>query len=226
MSAGAGEKKAERAADVPAVELTDAAREAGVTVNPRDAKGITLPTPKPWRRFWARNFDICLLGLSALIIGVLSGAVTKFEVWGLLGSLKLNLILPLAWVFLEASLLMLIGTTPGKFLLGVRIQTIGGAQKLNLRQALARSMGVWWRGWGLGFPFVMLLSLAFSHYNLKTTRTTPWDAQQGTIVSYETIKPWRILALAFLVVGLSQLLVSLAGPPPEAFWPARGASAS
>ncbi len=212
------ETETKKSAVTELTEPTDAAAKANanVTANPRAAKAIaSLPAPRPWRRFWARIIDMGLVNLSAIIIGVASGAMTPLEAYR--PSLGFILTLPVAWIFLESSFLMALGTTPGKFLLGIRVRSADGARQLPLRRALGRSFMVWWRGYGLGLTIPMVLTCTFSHFVLKTTRTTPWDVTYGTEVSYESIKPWRMVVLAFLFLGLFQLLYSFAGMPPKMF---------
>jgi uncharacterized RDD family membrane protein YckC len=209
--------KVEKSATAPPViNPTDTALTDGATAPSRNAKDTAaLPAPRPWRRFWARIIDMGFVNLSAIVIGVASGALTPTEAYQ--PSIGFILTLPIAWIFLESSLLMILGTTPGKYLLGIRIQTTDGARQLTLRQALGRSFMVWWRGYGLGLTIPMVLTCTFSHFVLKTTRTTPWDMTYGTQVSYGDIKPWRIILLTFLFLGLFQLLYSLAGMPPKMF---------
>ena len=80
----------------------------------------------------------------------------------------------LLWAFVEANLLSSIGTTPGKWLLGIRVITQQG-NKPVLLEAFKRSIGVWWYGLGAGCVPLMPLMMAVNCVRLIKNRPTRWD---------------------------------------------------
>ena len=60
----------------------------------------------------------------------------------------LTIILLFAWVFVESNLLNVFGTTPGKWLMGIRVLDSYG-HKLNFSMSIKRSLLVWVKGLGL-----------------------------------------------------------------------------
>ena len=92
------------------------------------------------------------------------------------------------------------GTTPGKALLGLSIETEDG-DRLSVSEARWRLWGVIWRGGGLGIPILNLFRLYKSMDELLEGHPMPWD--DGKVVLLRDAKRWRIpawcLAAAFAV---------------------------
>jgi uncharacterized RDD family membrane protein YckC len=66
------------------------------------------------------------------------------------------------------------GTTPGKWIMGIRIRTAVG-NKLGYLTALSRMIRVWIVGMGLGLPIVSLITLLISRAKLNSDGQTGWD---------------------------------------------------
>lgn len=80
---------------------------------------------------------------AAVLIKILENSVTAFVA------------LYLLWLPLEAGFLTATGTTPGKWVFGIRVVKSQG-QKLAYPEALKRAFLVWVQGEGLGIPVVIL----------------------------------------------------------------------
>src|SRR6266566_3479862 len=80
----------------------------------------TLDPPHALRRFFARFIDVLLA--SALVIAVEKLTSTKVP----LPPLVFLMAVYCGWMFVEAQLLVLWQTTPGKFLLKTRLETLDG----------------------------------------------------------------------------------------------------
>lgn len=87
----------------------------------------------------------------------------------------------LLWAFVEANLLSSIGTTPGKWLLGIRVITFEG-NRPALLGAFKRSIGAWWYGLGAGFVPVMPVMMAVNCVRLMKHRPMRWDRTGRFIV--------------------------------------------
>jgi uncharacterized RDD family membrane protein YckC len=153
---------------------------------------------RPWLRFWARYVDtlFCMF-LIQVIDSVMS---VPFVIPGTEGYI-ITMIVLLAWIPLESLLLSLVGTTPGKFLFGVRVRNADGS-KLSFRQAFKRSFLVWWRGEAAGVPIIALIAYASGYQTLKNKlRQTTWDRDLNLTVSHRPTSIW-IEALHYLIVAV------------------------
>ena len=111
------------------------------------------------------------------------------------------------WHFLEAAMLYLWGTTPGKAIFGIRVRTLQGERPSALR-ALGRSLYVYLMGVGFYlFPF-MLIGMTFSFFRLMATGQCLWDQHLKLESSAERLSPARIVLviLAFFALVMLQSL--------------------
>ncbi|MBP9011133.1 MAG: RDD family protein [Smithellaceae bacterium] len=153
-------------------------------------------TTRPWVRYWARMFDIYVF---SIICGFFLGIVAPQSL-DKMNAAALGMIILFIWIFVESLLLSSFQTTPGKWLLKTKLVSASG-EKINFSQALARSLKVWWRGLGTGFPIATLITLIVANKNLTRDGITSWDRESGFIVTHETIGVPRILAaIAFFIV--------------------------
>ena len=113
----------------------------------------------------------------------------------------------LLWAFVEANLLSSIGTTPGKWLLGIRVITHQG-NKPVLLEAFKRSMGVWWYGLGAGCAPLMPLMMVVNCVRVMKNHPTTWDRKGRFIV---TLRPRGYLktsvSLAIVIAGCLLLIL-------------------
>lgn len=152
----------------------------------------------PFRRFFARMLDDLLYTALACAILALCHVRLNMQT-GAIGSLIALLTLALNFLF-EPLFLHYSGTTPGKALLGLSIETEDG-ERLSVSEARWRLWGVIWRGGGLGIPILNLFRLYKSMDELLEGHPMPWD--DGKVVLLRDAKRWRIpawcLAAAFAV---------------------------
>jgi uncharacterized RDD family membrane protein YckC len=183
----------------PAQTTSTAVSEAPPTL----VKAIAVAQVRPWVRYWARIFDIYL----AAIVGGIVIAIFNPDAFNKPGSYQLfNLILVFSWVFLESLLLSTTGTTPGKWLFKIRLIPPSG-EKPDYSTALSRSFKVWWRGLGIGFPLVNLITLIVAHVKLTKNGITTWDKDDGFTVVHDRIGPLRVIVAAAFFMGFLMLIV-------------------
>jgi hypothetical protein len=144
----------------------------------------------PWVRFLARFFDygwflLALWGGRLLLHKY--GFHERFESY-----IPIEF---LAWIPIEALLLSVLGTTPGKFFLKVKFRQ-GRRLKLSFRDAIKRSFNVWFRGLGMMIPVINAFCLLVAYYRLKTFQTTTWDREESISVTHAPIGRWRIVVSA------------------------------
>jgi uncharacterized RDD family membrane protein YckC len=165
--------------------------------------------PHPWLRWIARGFDSWIFSLSIGFVGVGALALTVPAAAAWLETMPLLLwgaVWAVAMVLLEAFVLSVKGTTPGKWLFGMRVALrSGGAPTFPV--ALRRTVLVWWRGLGLNLPVVSLITMVVAHSTLTREGETSWDRDTGLVVSHRRMSIGR--ALLAVVTGALLFAVAL-----------------
>ncbi len=162
--------------------------------------------PRPYRRFFARWFDVHLYFL-------LLCSVVRFS-----GYDRLDAMMPswalfslLLFVLLEAIVLHLTKTTPGKFLLGLRV--VGPEEEaLSLRAALVRSLRAYILGLGLMVPLLTGICHVYCFWYLMRSKEAPWDAASQNRVRGTRLLPFRIVVFGMLFTGILMLSLAVLGP--------------
>ena len=128
-------------------------------------------TGHPWRRLFARSLDMWLYALPWIALRTWLG-LTNWAFW--LGEFFSIMVLTL---LLESLLLSAWGTTPGKWLMGLRLRRHYTEEfgKPAFRDALYRTFQVYLMGWGLGLGLPQLLCLAFAFLRANRGDDQPWD---------------------------------------------------
>ena len=183
---------------------------------PIEAEGPALgvlPPPLPekpvyTRRFFARWFDLqvyaSLWWLTLWLLGVNLG-----NVWG---NSMATLLLFVPWFALEAFLIHRLGTTPGKWLLGIRIRNIDDTY-LTISASIRRAIRVLLAGVGLGWwlPFTTFCQ-GISLFVAKRFGNALWDFAGGHRVLSDALKPWRVILLTVGYIAALQLQVMIVFP--------------
>lgn len=138
---------------------------------PRMLFDVVLPSPAV--RFLARMVDMALY--ATLLLGVLYIIQAPYSERYLPGG-------PAFWfplVVIEVCCIRLCGTTPGKWLLGIRMQRdrarITGIA-LFMRSCLAFVMGL-----GCMYPIFVVVMLALSYFNVRRRGLAVWDTCTGIV---------------------------------------------
>ncbi|NBQ67609.1 MAG: tetratricopeptide repeat protein [Nitrosomonadaceae bacterium] len=128
-----------------------------------DPDPLSYPLATRWPRFLARIFDVWweTLLITIIMVNVLSYYFTSFDDWinrpG--ASLSIGILsLPIALV-LDALLYRIFGNTPGKALLGLKVERLNG-KSLSLTQYSDRNFSLWSSGLAFGFPLFNLFTMA------------------------------------------------------------------
>lgn len=158
----------------------------------------------PWRRFWARAFDLSLYGLLILAVTTLvfhaispiSGITTLQKI--LFWALDLVLLVLLEPVFLSR-----LGTTPGKWLMGLRVTDPDG-RLLRHDCAYQRTVDVLIHGMGFNIPLVHLYCSIRCLVKCEGSEPLFWE--HDSVVSVRDMKTWRYIALGFAYAALIGLM--------------------
>ncbi len=167
----------------------------------------------PWRRLFARTVDICTAGLVLFMILIFAFSATMPEqaagfVKAIENPIIASVVLYLIWLPAEALLLSLFGTTPAKWLFGIRVAHADG-NVLSFSESLNRSFLVFVQGVGLGIPFVALFTQLFAYRRLTKTGTTLWDTSSSAVVLHKKWGVFRALACTAAVFVVLILISAL-----------------
>ncbi len=158
-----------------------------------------------WRRFLARSLDIFLgyvaLGMLLELTGArqwapfdaLSSIAAPYSDW-VLGIALLPLVL-----LVEAVAGMLFGSTPGKKLLGVRLNKIGGA-RMSARDWLVRGARLWAVGLAFGVPLITMICGSLQARRLDRKEPTTYDRAMGIEVTAIPLTTKRKFGIAVICI--------------------------
>lgn len=151
------------------------------------------------RRFWARWFDLyAFSGVWWLLM-----ALTGQDVAAALTNPWVILLQYVPWFALETFLLHRFGTTPGKWLLDLRVRNEDGSL-LSSQQAAHRSMRVLFVGLGMGLGPVSLICQLLSYFTTKRFGRPVWDHAAGHRLESLPLHPVKI---SLYVIGLFAALM-------------------
>ena len=169
-----------------------------------EPNGATLA----WRRLWARQLDFAICCALILPLGLLVGTMQLFMGAGPSSMLGLGILL--TWLVLisyETLLLGALGTTLGKAVLGLRVESNSGA-RIDFDQGLRRSVGVWWHGSGAYLLFPITLVLWWMSYRrLRSTGSSSWDDACATQVVGGPISTWRTVFAGAIAIPVFALVL-------------------
>ena len=127
----------------------------------------------PWKRYFARTLDLCILSLAwnaVLALGFHMN-IHAFNIGLILSQWIMPLIL---LIITEPILLAFFGTTPGKFIWGLGITNEDGG-RLTIHDARQRTWIVLKNGMGLNFPIVCLFRQYISYKECVSQHVLPWE---------------------------------------------------
>jgi uncharacterized RDD family membrane protein YckC len=164
---------------------------------------LPFPSMPAWLvRFLARSVDGIIF---AFMLGY-AGAL-RLGQHPAAGRLANIFTVMLIWAFVEANLLSSLGTTPGKWLLGIRVMTYQG-KKPALLGAFKRSIGVWWYGLGAGIVPLMPVMMAVNCARLMKQRLMRWDRTGRFVVILDPRGYFKTsVALAIVLLGCWLLIL-------------------
>lgn len=164
-----------------------------------DAEG-----PHSGRRFWARWFD---LGLFSAIWWLVMSTMER-DITATLTNPWVILMHYVPWFVLEAFLIHRFGTTPGKWLLGLKVVNNDGSL-LSLGAATHRSSRVLFLGIGFGWDIVCLICQVMSYFTARRLGRPLWDHAGGHKVIATPLKPMPLVSyiLAFFAAVMIKYII-------------------
>ena len=172
----------------------------------------------PWRRYFARMFDIFLYSNLWLIFITL---VFKVNINTRSAGLNfIDSIIPiLIMVLAEPLLLSKFGTTVGKAIFGLKITTSNG-EYFTYHNAITRTLNVVVEGMGYYIPIYSLFKLYKSYTTCDNAEVSKWDLTWEDGINYEIkdIKAYRIFVLIIsyiLIFAITTLVMLTTILPPN-----------
>ena len=190
--------------------------DTSVSELPSELKEDTMPkVTSPWIRYFARSIDaaIYMILWNMFLSLVLHINIMETGFAGLAADL-----IAYNCLFLLAEPLMLsrFGTTPGKFLFGLRVTAETGA-RLTHGEALHRTWTVLKKGCGFNLPVYWIIRMYKSYRACKDGETLDWE--QETLLwlndRYIPLKVSGSVVILTLLNTLALLLVWQAGALPQ-----------
>lgn len=166
----------------------------------------------PWRRLFARGLDMLLYSTLWDVFLILVCNINLYN-RSRGGELLDALVVIAIMLFVEPLLLLLFGTTLGKWILGLRV-TDNDDRRLFYSEALIRTWTVLWRGLGMNVPAYHLFRLWKSYKACSKGETLDWE--YDSTISLKDKKGWRLFALAgayIVMLGIFTGAVSMAETP-------------
>lgn len=167
-----------------------------------DRKRLELGSPV--RRFFARVIDLILFIYAvAFLTGFVLAQTYSSGLWALQDpryAFLVGLLLVPAGLLAEALVFGLLGTTPGKWVLGLRVQDADGSTPGFLAY-LGRQLKVYVYGLGLGIPIINLFTMIRQYGALRDNDTTTYDANRFRVM--QKLMTWaRAVLSTFVFVAL------------------------
>ncbi len=164
----------------------------------------------PWRRLFARTVDVTVFGLVFLFFAFFSiGALFPENASNFEDAIENPIVgavfIYMFWIPLEAMFLAVHGTTPAKWLFGIRVLDPLG-NPLSFWASLQRTFLVSIVGDGLCIPFVTPPTRLFSYFHLKSTGTTFWDNSVNSVVSHCRWDIFRAFCCVIIVLAVFMFL--------------------
>lgn len=157
------------------------------------------PRTRPWVRYWARYLDLFFF---AFIMELILYAFSLEIEWFSLQRMIYTFALYAAWIPLETVLLAMIGTTPAKWMMGIKVLHQDGS-RMSWGTAFKRSLYVWMRGQGAALPIVSFLANLNGYQDLKHDKLqTTWDRDLQLVVSYRPSSWWSETIIYILIALL------------------------
>lgn len=168
-----------------------------------ELKQDSLPKVEaPWQRFFARGIDLFMGAIlpALILLFVCKENIFCWE-WMIFCGICC-LLMPFIW---EPVFLCLWGTTPGKFIFGIRVTDYNGG-RLSYVQALERTCSVMCYGVGFQIPVLNLYRGYRSYKKCRNAEKMEWDYDSELVLKDK--KKWRYAAMAAFY-GIAAVLLYL-----------------
>ena len=187
---------------------------------------LITPPPMPqrvdwgimWRRLGARWLDVSLSMLLFVSVARVAGISLKVESGDEISGWVIIIQFVPALIF-EGILTHLFAKTPGKWLMGLSVETREGG-RLALGASVMRSMRVWVLGLGMAIGPLMLIGHLLALWMVRKNGAPLWDLMTGYRVKGGGISPLRIVLFFVALMLVWASIVGVMWPYIEPEWDA------
>lgn len=164
----------------------------------------SLDLARPWPRLWARSFDVLVYALPVgMIIGMLFPQLFYYEIFqGPFGDLAAGIVVLPVIMVIDAVIISLTGTSPGKAIAGLRVVTME-ARKPSMETSLMRNIRCYFQGLAAGIPLANFITYVLSYQRVREQDTAWWDDATDTrvmSVANDGTRTWAI-AICFILLN-------------------------
>ena len=163
-----------------------------------------------WARYFARGIDLTIWTVLEIIIlpEWIITFVNKDSAQGFAAGIVFGLIELLLIIFVEPLFLAKFKTTPGKALLGIKIQHEDGSA-LSYMEGVRRTLNLAFYGLGLGIPFVSLITMISSYSKYSHGEESVWNVKTGAVIDYRKMSDSRIWigVIIYIVISIGTDLI-------------------
>ena len=168
----------------------------------------------PIRRYLARQLDIALYEFICLALFLLISRKAVFEITSV-GSLFLLIIATVVMLFIEPLLLYKLGTTPGKWLLGLSVCDPENGALLDYGESFSRTAGVLWHGFGCHIPVLNIIRLIKSFKRCDEGGYLAWEDSSEVCLNSRGWKSAVAFIAAFAVIIAGNVFAVLGSELPK-----------
>ena len=177
--------------------------------NEMERKGWQVSPGIPLRRYFARGFDaqigvaIAVLPLFPILYTAAGAVPTSGGIFLLIGFVAYVL-----YLFIEAQVIKLTGTTFGKFTMGITVITTKYDRSYSYPQLLRRNFLVFLKGLGLNIPIANIVApiMAKSYVEDDESGQASWDFDSNTLIAYKELGLVNYI-LIFVNIAVSLALI-------------------
>ena len=149
----------------------------------------------PWRRYFARMLDYRIF---AAILQFMVVVLIRIRPFNSNAILFLNFAAYFLTVPVLAALIHYLGTTPGKWAMGIRLENVNGG-RLSGGEALYREGKIVWHGMGLFIPILTIWREYRSYRHEAEGVVQVWNEDTEIVYEEWTVKRKCIAAFIFIV---------------------------
>ena len=160
---------------------------------------VIEPLYAPYRRFLARTIDF---NFYAIIIYFIVFVIFNAKITSDYASDLLTTILTLiTMLFIEPLLLSKLGTTLGKFILGLRVYDEEN-NLLTYKSALDRTLNIIIYGYGLNIPIISAICQIKTFLRIHKNKKCIWEEENIQILKYDNPMPQAFGVISFTIINL------------------------
>ena len=151
---------------------------------PQPVPEFSRRTPvHPWKRYFARCVDLSIMEILVLFIAAVLLRIRPINDF-IYTVISLSIVIYLLWIPIEGLMLHYWGTTPGKWIFGIRLESANGG-RLPISVAIGRAWDVLRYGYGYCIPFYIYWRLYKSYRQYSDDCFLPWDRKWDTEIQFD-----------------------------------------